>query len=262
MAGIDSNLEFLGRIAAHPAFAAGEVETGFIERHLADLVPAPALERDAAVFAALAVAEAREDRRRERSAASADPHSPWGRLRGWRLGGHGHDDLRFAFDGTEIPVVLHHDGGGAGDGGTGASFGIALGEERVDVRLVARGEHRLEAVIDGRRRTADVARDGDRVTVTIAGHSWTLLHVDPLVVDDVELAGEDRVAAPLPGKIVQMLIAPGDAVKKGAPLLVLEAMKMEHTIAATADATVESVNCAVGDQVEEGAELVVFAAAD
>ena len=256
VAGIDSNLEFLGRVAAHPAFAAGEVETGFIDRHLDALVPPLAVERDAVVFAALAVAEEREAERRNRAATSADPHSPWGQLRGWRLGGQGHDDLTFALADEEIPVALHY---GAASG-TDGDFELSVGEERLPVRLIACADGMVEAVIDGRRRRADVAHYGDKVTVTLAGESWTLSHVDPLVVDDLDMGGEARITAPLPGKIVQLLVAPGDAVKKGAALLVLEAMKMEHTIAAGADATVESVNCAVGDQVEEGAELVAFAA--
>ena len=71
-------------------------------------------------------------------------------------------------------------------------------------------------------------------------------------------AGEGAVRSPLPGKIIDLRVKVGDTVSRGQPLLVLEAMKMEHTLAAPADGTVKSVRYAVGEQVPEGAELVEF----
>ncbi len=74
-----------------------------------------------------------------------------------------------------------------------------------------------------------------------------------------EAAAGGRLSAPMPGKVAQVLAAAGAKVKRGQALMVLEAMKMEHTIAAPADGTVERVNYAPGDLVEEGAELIGFA---
>ena len=68
------------------------------------------------------------------------------------------------------------------------------------------------------------------------------------------------MTAPMPGKIVQLMVAAGDSVAKGAPLLIMEAMKMEHTICAPADGKVEALNYAVGEQVAEGAQLLTFSA--
>ena len=86
--------------------------------------------------------------------------------------------------------------------------------------------------------------------------------VDPLDVTQYEAvaSGEGAVRAPLPGKIIDLRVKAGDTVSKGQPLLVLEAMKMEHTLAAPADGTVKTVRYAVGEQVPEGAELVEFEA--
>ena len=86
--------------------------------------------------------------------------------------------------------------------------------------------------------------------------------VDPLDVTQYEAvaSGEGAVRAPLPGKIIDLRVKAGDKVSKGEPLLVLEAMKMEHTLAAPADGTVKTVRYAVGEQVVEGAELVEFEA--
>lgn len=75
-----------------------------------------------------------------------------------------------------------------------------------------------------------------------------------------ETAGSERVVAPIPARVTRVLVNPGDAVRKGAPLLVVEAMKMEMTLTAPADGTVEVVRHGVGEMVEEGAELVTFAA--
>ena len=107
-----------------------------------------------------------------------------------------------------------------------------------------------------RRQTAD----GVDYTLFADGTSRRLRLVDPLDVTQYETAGaaEDAVRAPLPGKIIDLKVKVGDKVSKGQPLLVLEAMKMEHTLTAPADGTVKSVRYAVGEQVAEGAELVEF----
>ena len=96
------------------------------------------------------------------------------------------------------------------------------------------------------------------------GASRTLRLVDPLDVTQYEAvaSGEGAVRAPLPGKIIDLRVKAGDKVSKGQPLLVLEAMKMEHTLAAPADGVVEKVNCREGEQVEEGTELVAFQPAE
>jgi 3-methylcrotonyl-CoA carboxylase alpha subunit len=85
--------------------------------------------------------------------------------------------------------------------------------------------------------------------------------VDPTRAVDTTAADAGRLTAPMPGKIVAVHVKEGDPVKRGTPLLVLEAMKMEHTITAPADGVVERLRYKVGDQVEEGAELVGLKAA-
>jgi len=94
------------------------------------------------------------------------------------------------------------------------------------------------------------------------GASFEFTRPDPLDVDLQEQAGGNRFVAPLPGKIIQVLIKPGDKVRAGAPLVVLEAMKMEQTIQAQSAGTVETVGVSEGDQVEAGALLVRFEEAE
>ena len=109
------------------------------------------------------------------------------------------------------------------------------------------------------RLAATVVVNGDRRQVFIAGRSHALAFVDLLGIAGAEHEEEGTgLLAPMPGKVIALLAAPGATVDKGAPLLVLEAMKMEHTISAPRAGTVKSFRYAAGDQVAEGVELVEF----
>jgi 3-methylcrotonyl-CoA carboxylase alpha subunit len=101
-------------------------------------------------------------------------------------------------------------------------------------------------------------KSGD-VAVFERGETWTLSLYDPFAAADEQGSAADRVTAPMPGKVIQVLVRPGESVKRGAPIAVLEAMKMEHTLSASADALVAAVDVSPGDQVNEGAVIVRFA---
>ncbi len=91
------------------------------------------------------------------------------------------------------------------------------------------------------------------------GRSYQLSRVDPLYQGGEGQGVEGGLAAPMPGKVIAWLAKPGADVAKGAPLLILEAMKMEHTITAPVDGNAQGASrFAVGEQVTEGAELVDF----
>jgi 3-methylcrotonyl-CoA carboxylase alpha subunit len=94
--------------------------------------------------------------------------------------------------------------------------------------------------------------------VIVEGRNFEVEHVDPLAPPAAATAAENYVIAPLPARIVRVLVKPGDAVQRGAALLVLEAMKMEVILSAPKDSVVERVHGAVDDMVEEGSELVTF----
>jgi len=255
VAGVVNNIDFLAAVLRHPAFLAAELDTGFIDRHLADLVPEAggAADRVLAV-AALDVLLRRRREAARRAAAGGDPHSPWALVDGWRLNDEGRDELHF-IDGeamVTIGVRYRADGGFRLDlpGGTLAARGSLETDGDLSVNL------------DGLALRAAVVHHGDELTVLAGGRSHRLTRHEPMDIADVEFEDTGRVTAPLPGKIVQVLTTPGAKVKKGEALLVMEAMKMEHTITAPADGTVARVGFAEGDQVEEGAVLVAFEAAD
>jgi 3-methylcrotonyl-CoA carboxylase alpha subunit len=250
IAGVITNVNFLAAVAAHPAFAAGDLETGFIDKHKDDLIPTPGAVPDQALaLACLDLLLARKGH-----AAASDPHSPWARVDGWRLNDQGHDELSFCDgdDGDEITVTVHYPGAG------GYRLTLPGGD------MLANGEvdegGTLWADLDGLRVSAAVVHDGDRVTVLSGGRAHRIEHMDHMALRDYDLEEGGNVTAPLPGKIVQVHVEAGSSVKKGDPLLILEAMKMEHTIAAPRDAVVAVVPFGPGEQVDEGTELITFEA--
>jgi 3-methylcrotonyl-CoA carboxylase alpha subunit len=230
IAGVTTNVEFLRRVCESRAFAAGEIDTGLIERHRDELLPVPGpVPSEVLAAAALAELAAEEAAARDRALRSGDPHSPWQRVDGWRLN-----------------EASHHD----------FVFRSANGEHRVRVVFGAHGR-RLE--IDGNAHDAVLTKacavaDGARWHVFHDGTHWTLRLEDELPSADAEVSGS--LAAPMPGRIIKLVVKVGARVAKGDPLLILEAMKMEHTITAPTDGTVKELHYTEGDQVLEGAELV------
>jgi 3-methylcrotonyl-CoA carboxylase alpha subunit len=251
LVGVTTNIGFLAAIAGHPAFAVAELDTGFIGRHGAALSPAPQpASVEVLAAAALRVLLDRQAAVDAAAAASADPWSPWNLATAWRLNGDGYQDLVFRDGETEISLRAHprRDGGYALDLPSGtANLGAVRDEPGV-----------LGFTLDGVKVAAAVVRLGDELTIIRDGINHRLGLIDPLAPARTEAVGGGKLTAPMPGRITQVLTEAGAEVRRGAALLVLEAMKMEHTITAPADGSIEAVRYAVGDLVEDGAELIVF----
>ncbi len=252
VAGVANNVSFLARVARHKAFAAGEIDTGFIARHREALVP-PAAPVDDTVLAlaCLGVLRTRAGEAHAAARATGDPHSPWSRSDGWRLNGDSHDTLTFADGATQVSVTAHFRKGNYVLDLPGGPV-VATGDLMADGRLVAD--------LAGRRLRANLVRRANEWTVFRGAEARTLVLVDRLAAADAGAAGDAKLVAPMPGKIVAVHVKAGDSVVRGQKLVVLEAMKMEHTILAPADGTVERVRFKTGEQTSEGEELVVFAA--
>ncbi len=243
VAGLANNVAFLARVARHPAFAAGEIDTGFIARHRDALVP-PAAPADDTTLALAALGVLR-------SRACTAPASPWDRTDGWRLNGDAHDELIFADGGAERLVRVHYRADG---------YLLDLPGGSLAARGTLGPDGRLSAEIGGHRLTADIVHRGAEWTVFRGADAHILTLVDRLAAADAAAGGDAKLAAPMPGRIVAVHVAAGQTVTRGQKLVVLEAMKMEHTILAPADGTVERVRFKPGEQAAEGEELVVFVA--
>jgi len=240
--GLATNLAFLARVIADKNFAAAKLDTGFIERRRAALLPpqAPAPDEALAAAALFCLGD-----------AMWTPADPWSRRDGWRLNAPKAARRLVFCDGEALREVAA--------AATGNGWELQIGERRVAAAARFALDGAATLILDGAQSRALVLDRGDDIAVFIGGAGWRLARVDPLAPPAGADAHAGHLAAPMPGRVVQLLVAAGDMVSRGQPLIVVEAMKMEHTIAAPRDGTVEAVRYAVGDLVEEGAELIALA---
>ncbi|MFJ9453031.1 MULTISPECIES: acetyl/propionyl/methylcrotonyl-CoA carboxylase subunit alpha [unclassified Herbaspirillum] len=242
--GLATNIGFLQRLIAGQAFSTADLDTGLIERNHDQLFPAVQPASTATLALATSLLLAQEADR------IGDARDPWAHTSGWRMNGSLLRALQFADEAgayrigveyrSEKQWILHRDG-----------VQHALHFER-------QGDTGLRVTLDDQIIAGNVVRDGDIFHAFHQGRHALLTWDDPLAhAGHVESEG-GRLTAPMPGKIVAVLVGKGDSVTKGAPLLIMEAMKMEHTIAAPADGVIDELLYAVGDQVTEGAQLLAF----
>jgi len=247
--GVATNIAFLERVVAHEAFASARLDTGLIDANRDALFPAATATPDAALLAA-GIAEyiALRVDAADAASASGDAHSPWHEIDAWRTGS-APAGLSFIYADGDARHVVRVEPQGEHDAR------VALAGRSVDVHFTER-DSRLVLEVDGVASTATVIADGDERHIFVTGARRRLTFVDPLAhAGEVEAHG-GHLTAPMSGAIVAVMVKAGDKVVRGAPLIVLEAMKMEHTIVAPADGVVASVNYGVGDRVAEGADLV------
>jgi len=249
IAGLANNIVFLQRVIDHPAFVAGQFDTGFIDTHTAEVLPEPAPPSDRALAcAALAIELDRQERAADRAAQSNDPWSPWHQVNGWRLNDSGKHEIRLGQGDQAFAVPVTYEPAGYGLDLPGGTRQCAA----------ERDGDRLRVRIDDTWLSASAHVDDTMVAIWLDGRQTVFDRLDPLAdVADLE-ESDDRLVAPMSGKVIQVLLDAGSDVEAGTPILVLEAMKMEHTIAAPADGTVSEIHFQAGDQVDEGAQLVDF----
>ena len=251
--GLTTNVQFLLAVVAHRAFAQahrepGLLDTGLIARYRAELLPEPTPASDRMLALAVLSELIRIDEAARAAApASGDPWSPWHVRDGWRLNQDNHHVFTFRDGEREVAVTAHYRRNG---------HLLDLPGAQVLARAEADTDGRLVADLGGARMHATVVRTGHVLFVFAGGASHRLELKEYETVADEEAGGS--LVAPMPGSVVQVLVQPGMRVEKGRPLMIIEAMKMEHTIAAPADGVVAQVLFARGDQVQEGEQLFQF----
>jgi 3-methylcrotonyl-CoA carboxylase alpha subunit len=251
--GFATNLGFLERLVAHPAMRAAELDTGFLARHRDALIPAPAAAPADVVAAAVAVHLVQRWGEEAGEALRRGISSPWDRKDGWRLQGAAALLLRLR-DGMTIREAAVSLRRGAMriavDGGAAVEIGVHWREDGPSVSL------------GGVERRIRYAQDGDAIEIVWRDDRHVFTRLDVHAPLGGEAAAEGRLSAPIPGRVVQVLVAVGDRVTRGQVVAILEAMKTELRIAAPADGVVAHVGCAAGDSVEEGTEIVTLAPPD
>jgi 3-methylcrotonyl-CoA carboxylase alpha subunit len=250
--GVSNNIGFLSRLVACPAFAQADLDTGLIERERGFLFPEGG-EPPAEAWLVAALAELIQDQQYAAAEAIAgnDPYSPWHVRDGWRVNSVTRREIRLRAGETEMAVNAAY----VGDG-----IQLEFGGQTVSAagRFIDGGQLRVD--LGGRRISATVVAANEKRHVFIDGVCHIFAAIDPLFHAGSGGGAEGGLTAPMPGKVIALIAATGTRVEKGSPLLILEAMKMEHTIAAPAAGVVKSFLFNVGEQVSDGAELVEFEA--
>ncbi len=252
--GVQTNIAFLRRLMLDTAFARADLDTGLIERRHDSLFPAIQPASDATLALGVAAMLASRGLLYSSLRRNKAPVDPWARADGWRVGGAyaqvfellDQDVLRRVWvERTGSQWVFRHEGGP-----------LPL---EWDAQLASPGQYRLRVRLDGADVFATVVLRGEDLHVFRDGAVY-VLRLHDAVAHAQDDAGDHGggLTAPMPGKIISISVKAGDVVKSGDALLVMEAMKMEHTILAPADGTVQEVFFSVGDQVTDGVELIAI----
>jgi 3-methylcrotonyl-CoA carboxylase alpha subunit len=245
--GLATNVQFLRHVTTSPSFANAQLDTALIPRESAVLFKQEKVGLQMATAAMVADMLVQE----QTLASQANVNGwidPWAQRDGWRSHGASNREFMLEFHGEPHTALFTrlHDGGLqlSIDGNTAALRYTPVAHGALDVRY---GEL---------RSSVHLYKNGEVAHVFSAQGATQIVAIDALAHAGEVHAEVGRLTAPMPGKVVSFSVKAGDAVKKGQPLAVMEAMKMEHTIAAPADGTVAELLYAPGDQVADGAELL------
>jgi 3-methylcrotonyl-CoA carboxylase alpha subunit len=252
ISGVTTNISFLYNLATSKPFVAAELDTGFIEKHRDLLFHDSETDRVQDLpLASLYLLLRMEQSSRKRSSGT-DPFSPWNASNAWRLNEPALHTGAIVLNGTEYDVPVEEIGNSSN-----RRFRITVGDKSV----MAAGElngNELYADIDGyRRHVVVVPHDGLFTLFSEQGAMQFSLAQADYGEEDIA-AGAGVFKAPMNGVVVKLLVEPGASVEKGQPVIIMEAMKMEHTLCAPADGMVNEFYFQAGDQVDGGSLLLEF----
>ncbi|MEK9866832.1 MAG: acetyl/propionyl/methylcrotonyl-CoA carboxylase subunit alpha [Betaproteobacteria bacterium] len=250
LAGIQTNTNFLIRLASVTNFTDADrqpsgLTTGLIAQFKDELTSSsPDVEKAAIV---MSVAYDLNHQAASTQRAESDRYSPWAMKDGWRLNAPPSRRYTYSVNETEYRVVTTDESG---------QITVSFEDAEITLDTVSLQGNNVTASLDHQKQQATVHQDGLITTVFYNGHTVRLSAVSNS--SSVEEESENALVAPLPGYVRQVLVAKGDVVTKDQPLIIVEAMKMEHTILSPKDGLVDDVFYKAGDQVLEGAELLAI----
>jgi 3-methylcrotonyl-CoA carboxylase alpha subunit len=246
--GLSTNVQFLRHVAQSHSFAEADLDTALIVRESAALFNQEKVGLPLAAASVVAHTLLQE----QASVTAAGWVDPWAQRDGWRSHGLTQRYFDFEFHGEPHTAVLTygHDG----------TLQLQAGETTGPLQMVMQGDG-IDLLFAGQRQRVQVLRGGDVAHVFLPQGATQITVLDALAHAGETQAEGGRLTAPMPGKVVSFAVSAGDKVTKGQVLAVMEAMKMEHTIAAPVDGVVAELLYAPGDQVADGAELLKLSAA-
>jgi 3-methylcrotonyl-CoA carboxylase alpha subunit len=245
--GLQTNRAFLSRLISSSEFLAANLDTDFVDRTLGRWLSSDHPVR----FTLIALATAALLRREEinTGADPADPFSPWTKTSGWRLNAEHIRTLYWSTRHQNIEAELTY---------LRRGYLLQSGRDSAFISILQDHENHLVLLASSEKIAGQVYSLDQTFVVIAQGEQTTLQWVDPVNVASQTEHPDGSLSAPMPGKIVAILVRNGQTVSKGTPLIIMEAMKMEHTIAAIEDGLVDEVLFKVGDQVDEGILLLRF----
>ncbi|KJF73032.1 acetyl/propionyl/methylcrotonyl-CoA carboxylase subunit alpha [Agrobacterium arsenijevicii] len=246
--GVTSNAAFLTRLAGLAAFADAELDTGFIARSEAVLFAPAATGENEIAMAALGLLLSRQKSGNANAPSQADPYSPWNATNAFRLNASARESLHFVLDQQPLSVSVAHEADG---------FSLEIGGRTIRTHGSLSSDGGLHATVGDRKRQGYFFAEGSGHALFLDGEYYRISQPDPVDIADSS-THTGGLEAPMPGVIRAILSKNGAAVSAGEALVVMEAMKMEHTIRAPAKGIVTAINCAEGDMVTAGAVLVDF----
>jgi len=247
VAGVVTNAAFLKQILCHDGFATGRVDTHFIEQHQAALIPSEVTIPDAVIaIGALYVLGTRK----LTVANPVESDSPWNATTPFRLNLNHRETLTFV-DATEnYAIDIEHSADGYG-------LSFFNTEHSGVVDRIAGPD--ITISLDGVRLRARACVAGTEITIFYAGNTYSLNLSDPLEADADTQSGGGGLAAPMPGTVLEVFVSVGEELVAGSPIMLIEAMKIEHTIKAPFDGIVKELRFNAGDQISaEGIPLAIM----
>jgi 3-methylcrotonyl-CoA carboxylase alpha subunit len=254
ISGLSTNVPFLYNLATCRPFGEAEIDTHFIERHHDSLFHLSGEDRVQDLPLASLYLLLRMEQETRRRTGDADRGSPWNSSTAWRLNQPAEHRGAIVLNGTayDVPVV---------EVGRGKRRRFRISAAGKTVLAAGRLQgNALYADIDGFRQRVVVVADGDGFTLFGPRGAMRFALARPDYGADEEAGTMDAFLAPMPGSVVKLLARAGERVAAGQPLLVIEAMKMEHTLRAPVSGVVEAIHFQAGEQVEGGEELLNFTA--
>jgi 3-methylcrotonyl-CoA carboxylase alpha subunit len=251
ISGMTTNLDFLYNLANSASFRSADLDTGFIEKHHAEIFhdSEQDIENDLPV-AALYLVLKQEAEAGKRAAKSGDASSPWNATNAWRLNEPHVHKFGLIFHEQDFEVAVEQLSGAP-------RYAIRCGDKLVQAQGSLSGTE-LRANIDGYQLQASVAEHDGTFSLYTQDSALSFQLAKPDLGDDTDTGGGGGLTAPMNGTMVTLLTEVGAAVNQGDALLIMEAMKMEHTIRAPADGKVTEFYYQAGDLVDGGAELLAF----